>query len=340
MAIETARARQAPTAASVGGALRRDWEEVRKRAARRADTERLADGLGWLGIGVGLGLLAAPGATARLIGLSGGPLSRSLLGLVALREIATGVGIHGSRQPTGWLWGRVAGDVMDLALLGVALGARRPRRGRVMAAAVTVAGVTALDVLAARDLSRRDGDAWRRPAPHAAAARKSVTVNQPTESLYRYWRDFTTLPRFMSRLESVRMVGERRWHWKARGPVGLPLEWDSELVEERPGELIAWRSVPGGALEHSGSVRFRPAPGERGTTVSVEIEYTPPAGVLGAKIARLLGQAPEQQLQEDLRRFKQLMETGEIVVSEGVLLGAAQPVEPRPSSAAEAGRQR
>lgn len=308
--------------------------------ARRTDTERLADALGWFSIGVGLAALVAPRAVVRLLGVGDGGGRRVVLRLVGAREVASGVGILSSRQPAGWLWARVAGDVMDLALLGTALGSHRTRRTPAVATAVMVAGVTALDSLAARGLSRRHGGARALPADHAVAARKSVTVDQPAETLYRFWRDFTNLPRVMQRLESVRAVGEGRWHWRARGPAGMSVEWDAELVDDRPNQLIAWRSMPGASLEHSGEVRFRSVPGGRGTTVTVELQYTPPAGVLGAGIARLLGQAPEQHLQEDLRRFKQLMETGEVVVSEGALLGAAQSsATPRPAVAMAGGQR-
>ena len=339
MAMQSTRRGQGPTPASGGVAHRGEgkgdgWTSP---PARRTDGERLGDALGWLGLGVGLAALVAPSAVGRVIGVGDG-VSRPVLRLVGLRDIASGVGILGSRQPSGWLWARVAGDLMDLASLGVA--GRGARRTPILATAAAVAGVTALDVLAARHLSRREDPARALPPHHALTARKSVTVNRSAEPLYRFWRDFTNLPRVMRRLESVEVAGERRSHWKARGLAGIPVEWDAELVEDQSNERIAWRSVPGAPLEHSGVVRFRPAPGERGTTVTVEMEYTPPAGVLGARIARLLGQAPEQQLQEDLRRFKQLMETGEITVSKAVRGGPAQPVGPRPSALAEAGGPR
>lgn len=316
-------------------------EDLRARGlARRTDTERLADALGWFSVVAGLTALVAPRAVAGMLAVGGRGASGLVVRLVGLRETATGVGILSSRRPAGWLWARVAGDVMDLALLGVALRSPRPGRGRAGATALAVGGVTALDWLAARELSRRDSAAPARPSGHAVVARKSVTVNEPAEPLYRFWRDVTNLPRFMHHLEAVHPAGDGRSRWRARGPAGMRVEWDAELVDDRPNQLIAWRSVPGASLQHAGTVRFESVPGGRGTTVTVELEYTPPGGVLGARVARLLGQAPEQQLQEDLRRFKQLMETGEIVVSEGVLLGAAQSIPTRRPAVATAGGQR
>jgi uncharacterized membrane protein len=187
-----------------------------------------------------------------------------------------------------------------------------------------VAGITALDVLDAGELSRGQGTNLQ-PSHHAVAVRKAVTVGRPAEDLYRFWRDFSNMPKFMERVESVEVRGQRESHWRARGPGGAIVEWDSEIIDERPNQLISWRTRPGARVAHEGTVRFQRAPGNRGTEVIVEMEYTPPAGVLGAQIAKLMGQAPDQQLAKDLRRFKQLMETGEIPVSEGLLRGAAQP---------------
>jgi len=176
--------------------------------------------------------------------------------VVGLREIASGLGILSRPRPVGWTAARVAGDVMDLTLLASALGARRVRRGRIAAAATAVAAVTALDVLASRRLGRRDGAAATPAEEHAVAVKKSITINAPREQLYRFWRDFTNLPRFMRQVESVQLTGDRRSHWRAKGPGGMVVEWDAEVVDDRPGELIAWRSLPGSRMEHSGVVRF------------------------------------------------------------------------------------
>lgn len=157
--------------------------------------------------------------------------------------------------------------------------------------------------------------------------KKAITVNRSPEDLYQFWHDFENLPRFMDHLESVQVTGERRSHWRAKAPGGATVEWDVEIVDDRPNELIAWRSLPGGAVDNAGSVRFTPAPGGRGTEVRVELRYDPPGGALGATVARLFGEEPGQQVQDALRRFKQLMETGEITRSEASMRGRG-PAQP------------
>jgi uncharacterized membrane protein len=289
------------------------------RRLEQSDARRLAGAMGWLGIGLGLAGVLAPRRTARMLGVRDTRSATTALRVVGLREIATGLGILTRPRPAGWLWARVAGDLMDLALLTPALASRRARTTRVAAATAAALGVTALDAQCARQLSRA-GEPTRR----AVAARRTITINRPPEELYRFWRAFTNLPRFMHRLESVQGLGERRTHWRARGPAGSVVEWDAEVLEDKPNELISWRSLPGSDVNHAGVVRFERAPGGRGTQVAVELEYTPPGGGLGATLAKVVGRAPEQELQEDLRRFKQLMETGEVVMSEGVQRGVAQ----------------
>ncbi len=157
----------------------------------------------------------------------------------------------------------------------------------------------------------------------------SITVNRPADDAYRFWRDFENLPRFMFHLESVRVSGERRSHWIARAPLGRTVQWDAEIVEDRPGEVVAWRSAAGATVPNSGSVRFTPAPGGRGTEVRVEIDYSLPGGKLGAAVAKLFGEEPEQQVRDDLRRFKQVLEAGEVTRSEGSPLGTLAAAQPR-----------
>lgn len=278
------------------------------------DPERLVTGLGWLSIGLGVAEILAPGRFARTIGLKGQGISRMVTRLVGVREIASGVGILRERRPVGWVWSRVAGDVMDLALLGAGFTARRANRKRLAAAATGVLGVTVVDALCAERLSGLTRVSVRYEQDGTLRVRKRITVNRPGEALYRCWRDFTNLPRFMERVESVQVSGDRRTHWRAKGPGGVTVEWDAEVTDEQPNELIAWRSLDTLPFQHSGVVRFEPAPGGRGTAVTVEMQYTPPGGAATAALARLIGVAPDQQLREDLRRFKQLMETGQVVV--------------------------
>jgi uncharacterized membrane protein len=153
---------------------------------------------------------------------------------------------------------------------------------------------------------------------------KSVTILRPREEVYRFWRNLENLPRFMMHLESVNVTGDRRSHWVAKAPAGTHVEWDAEIVADRASELLSWKSVPGSDVPNEGSVRFADAPADRGTEVRVEFQYDPPAGNAGAIVAKLFGEEPGQQITDDLRRFKQVMETGEVVRSDGSLEGAGQ----------------
>ncbi len=153
----------------------------------------------------------------------------------------------------------------------------------------------------------------------------SVTVDRPVEELYRYWRRLEHLPRFMEHLVSVHELDGHRSRWVAKAPAGRTVEWEAEIISERENELIGWRSLPGSEVATAGSVRFAPATGGRGAVVAVSLAYDPPAGPLGAAVARLLGEEPARQVADDLRRFKQVMETGEIATNEQVLSEAGAP---------------
>lgn len=146
---------------------------------------------------------------------------------------------------------------------------------------------------------------------------KTVTINKPVEELYRFWHNFENLPHFMKHLKEVKVYDGQRSHWTTSGPLDGTVEWDADITEDRENELIAWTSVEGADVGNSGFIRFQPAPDNRGTEVKVVTEYNPPAGAVGAAIAKLFGEAPEQQLGDDLRRFKMLMESGEIATTEG-----------------------
>jgi len=153
--------------------------------------------------------------------------------------------------------------------------------------------------------------------------RRTVAINKPVEEVYAFWRDFENLPRFMRHLESVTCDGARRSHWVARAPAGRRVTWDAELTEERPNELIAWRSLEDSDVRNSGTVVFERGPGSRGTTIRVTLTYAPPGGKFAAVIAKLFGEEPGQQVTDDLRRLKQLMEAGEIPRVDGQARGDA-----------------
>ncbi len=146
---------------------------------------------------------------------------------------------------------------------------------------------------------------------------KTLTINKPAAELYRFWHNFEHLPHFMKHLKNVNVYDEKRSHWITSAPLDTTVEWDAEITDDQENELIAWRSVEGADVENFGSIRFQPASHDRGTEVKVITEYKPPAGAIGSAIAKLFGESPEQQLGDDLRRFKMLMETGEIATTEG-----------------------
>jgi uncharacterized membrane protein len=154
---------------------------------------------------------------------------------------------------------------------------------------------------------------------------KAITVRRPQSEVYAFWRDFENLPRFMYHLEFVEDLGSGRSHWVTKAPAGRSVEWDAEIVEDEPDRRIAWRTVgTDDDVTHSGSVVFVPAPGNRGTEVHVELHYDPPGGKLGAMVAKLFSEEPNQQIADDLRRFKQVMEVGEVVRSEASPEGTGQ----------------
>ncbi|PYR58645.1 MAG: cyclase [Acidobacteria bacterium] len=136
-----------------------------------------------------------------------------------------------------------------------------------------------------------------------------ITIDRPADELYRFWRDFARLPTFMWNLVSVDELDARRSHWKAKGPAGRTVEWDAEIINEIPGELIGWRTLDGAEVVSAGSVTFKPAPDGPGTEVRVRLQYNPPGGKVGSAVAWLFGREPSQTIQEDLCRFKNLMET-------------------------------
>jgi uncharacterized membrane protein len=297
--------------------------------------QRGATGLAFFSLGLGSAQVSMPGAVSRLVGADDTPTSRMVTRWVCgVRELSAGLGIGSSSAPGLWLWSRVAGDVLDLGLLAAVLVRHPTRRMRTLSAAAAVLGVAAADVVTARGATRGSGLRSDELAVQAA-----ITVNRPVAEVFDYWHDFTNLPRFMVHLEDVTVLGQNRSRWTAKAPAGRQVSWEAEIIADRAEELIAWRSVEGADVATTGRVRFQPAPGDRGTEVHVAIEYRPPAGRLGSVVAKLLGESPHQQIRDDLRRFKQVLETGEVVVSDGSPEGTKasrqlrqRPAQPLPSS--------
>lgn len=176
------------------------------------------------------------------------------------------------------------------------------------------------------------GDSISIPYRLGERASAAVTVLKPRAEIYRFWREFTNLPRFMKHLKEVQLRDDRHSHWVAEGPAGVRAEWDAEVIQEVENELISWRSLPGSRVDVAGSVRFREAPANRGTEILVELQYNPPAGAAGAFIAKLFGRDPETEMEEDLARLKQQLESGEIATTEGQSKGGARQAAQGPDS--------
>lgn len=154
--------------------------------------------------------------------------------------------------------------------------------------------------------------------------KESITIGKPVDELYRFWRNLENLPRFMEHLESVRVTGQDRSHWIAKAPAGRRVEWDAEIINEVENQVIGWRSLPGSTVASAGSVNFDDAGEDRGTRLTVHLQYDPPAGKLGAWVAKMFGEEPSQQVREDLRRLKRLLEAGEVPTIEGQSSGRAR----------------
>jgi uncharacterized membrane protein len=275
--------------------------------------------LAWLSLGLGLAQVARPNDIARLIGIPDAAESEALVRLIGLRELISGVGLLAQPNAKPWLWLRVAGDLMDLALLTKALGLPDNERERLMIALAALLGVSLLDLRSAMDTQSPPHRVLPGQVGQGVDVRHAITVNRPVEVIYQFWRNFENLPRFMRHLETVTITDGQRSQWVAKGPAGMRVEWEAELVTDRANEQIAWRSLAGASVPNAGSVRFRAAPGGRGTEVRVDLQYAPPGGKLGAAVASLFGAEPAQQVIDDLRRFKQVMETGEVVASDATL---------------------
>jgi len=225
---------------------------------------------------------------------------QNISGLEKWASIAAGTGlaVYGlSRlKSNGWLWAGLGGLLL--------------RRGVTAhcdvyeALGVNTAG-TASDTRAALRGSR------------GVNVLESVTINRSIPELYRFWRNLENLPEFMRHLESVEKATDTISRWRAKGPGSMTVEWEAEIYNEVPDKLIAWRSLEGSDVVSAGSVNFDDAGAGRGTRVTVHLQYSPPGGKLGAKIAKLFGADAETEIREDLRHFKQLLEAGEVPTTSG-----------------------
>lgn len=212
--------------------------------------------------------------------------------------------------------GRLVSGVAGAALIALSLRRKRLRPLLVPVATGLISraltGRPAIKLGLGGKLARAGGSPIASvPRGKGIKVEKSVIINQPVGEVYGFWRNFENLPRFMDHLESVTVLDENRSHWVAKGPAGSRIEWDAVIHNEIEDELIAWRSLPGSEVSNAGSVHFTPALQANGTEVTVVLSYDPPAGKLGAAVAKLLGEEPSQQVEDDLRRLKQVLDAGE-----------------------------
>jgi uncharacterized membrane protein len=283
-------------------------------ATRVARQRQAAQRLGYLSLALGLGALLMPSRVARISGLE---QHRSLLPLIGLRELTSGVGLLTAKKKAPWLWSRLVGDGMDLSvLLSSALGVRNPNRMNAAITTAVVAAVTAADVAASVRSSIGTDPAGTISAPDAYVA-SSIIVNKSAQECYQFWRNPGNLTRISPMLESVTVLDERTSRWVVRGTAGTRIEWHSRITADAPGDRIAWRSTEGGDLYHAGVVSFQKARGGRGTLVNATMHFKVPGGRAALSLAKVLGVDPRTEIREDLRRFKQFLEAGEIPTTRG-----------------------
>jgi uncharacterized membrane protein len=328
----------AGTFAGRGRAIRRSGEggrvtgdgrerEVDLPRARRAD--KLAQGLGWFSIGLGTAQILAPRAMSRLVGVKDADGNKALMRALGLREISAGIGLLMDQKPTGFAAARVAGDAMDLALMVNTLTTPENDKGRALFATAFVIGAGLLDVLATEELATTTPKVDHPPrTTDGLQVKKSVTVNRPVHEVYAFWRNFENLPQFMKHLDSIIGTGENTTRWRAGSSQGLSVEWEVQLVEDRPNELISWQTIGVSDVTGHGRVQFTPAPGGRGTEVRAAISYQVPGGAVGTRIARIFRDVPGVKVENQLNVFKQIIETGEEVLSDASIHRGPHPAQP------------
>ncbi len=290
--------------------------EFRSRATSDAAPTGLSRGLGWLTLALGVSEVVAPRKLAKLIGVGDDGVTPLVMRLLGAKGIISSLNVLMQPQRPTPLWSRVAGDLVDLGLLGVAAGTKRMSGARLAGAVAATAGVLALDVFAARR-AQKAFDLANQPIIF------SVTINKPPRELYEFYRKLERLPMFMDWLESVTEVGPTRSHWVAKLPIGT-VEWDAVITEDTPGEAIAWEAIDSNVTTE-GRVTFAQTPGRNMTEVRVEMKL----GFSGMHPSTLLAKYfAKPQIKGDLRRLKQVIETGEVLMSDASQHTAPHPAQP------------
>lgn len=276
----------------------------------------LARGLGIFSLALGAVELVTPGAIARVVGANRNVKTSTAIRALGAREVAAGVTVLANPRRAWPLWSRVFGDAIDLGMIGLVGRAHGRRRlTRVLGAALAVAGVMAVDIIAARRARRPQGS---RPIVY------SVTINKPPDEVYAFFRKLSRLPLFMDYLESVTESGDTS-HWVAKLPLVGTVAWDAKLKVDRPGELLEWETVPGSKIKQHGRVTFTRAPGRNATEVRLELRLGVRGTPASEALAKLLAK-PEAK--GDLKRLKQVIETGEVLYSDATEHDRPYPAQP------------
>jgi len=299
-------------------------------------------GLGWFSVGLGIARLIAPGALAKAVGVGDHSRNRLLMRVLGIRDLACGVGLLSGGAAAPWLRGRVAGDAMDLALLGVALARptakSRALRGaglrsipRLPLAMGAVGALAAVDVLVGRRMMGTVAVVDGRPGARGAIRgaldlASSITVIRPPETVYAFWRNFQNLPRFMNDVVAVQTISRLESKWSVSAPGGQIVQWEGLVTEDHPNERIVWRTMRGSDIAHAGEVSFTRAPGARGTEVRLKLRVESPVGFFG--LSKLARGVAEQQMGQSLLRFKQLLEIGEVMRSDASIHRGLHPARP------------
>lgn len=305
------------------------------RVPSRQGNARAATSRGWVSIGKGIAQLAAPRSVARVFGIRDTRATRIAIRVLGAHELVAGVGLASGRRKDLWMHARVTADFLDVALLSLSYLSPSARRGsRVPTSLLTIAGVTALDIIGTRAIEQSDEETRpRAPTADFVTVSASISIDRPAAEIYAFWRDFQNLSRFMSNVESVRILDDVHSRWVVSA-LGKSIHWDASITEDRSGELIAWRTQQGADIAHEGRVRFTAAPGGRGTDVSVKLRIRPPAWPLGRQLANLATAVPRNEIKSDLRRLKQVIELGAVVRSDASIHVGAHPARPASKSTA------
>ena len=244
--------------------------------------------------------------------MAGGSVAVQQNGSLRHGRPSSGASAGGSMQGLGWI-----SIALGTAAIVAGLGSRK--KGTTALALTALAGMTAVGAMRGGQLDRGKADSKGQGGAVVGEpeVERSITIGKTADELYQRWRDPRTLPQIMAGFAAVRASGDSRMHWQVEGPLGRSFEWDAETVDDRPGEGVGWRSLPDAAIPNTGSVRFHPASGGRGTVATLRFRFDPPGGALGDAAVKLLGATPLKLAADGvLRRFKSLVETGEIPTTE------------------------